>query len=165
MNEHIELLVASKASVGIKLLKILLILIAGLAVVLLLLTGSFIALLAAIAAGAGAYFISQRQDIEYEYTLTMNELDIDVVYNKQSRKHLVTLDLSKMEICAPIKSYHLDDYKNRTLKCVDYSSRNPENDANKYALIYSGEVKYIIEPDTRLVEAFWNNAPRKVFKE
>ncbi|MCR4651061.1 MAG: hypothetical protein K5662_04835 [Lachnospiraceae bacterium] len=119
--------------------------------------------LVAVASGYGAYFCGKWVDIEYEYTLVEKELDVDVVFRKESRKHLETIDLLKMEIFAPEKSSALDMYRNRDVKVVDYSSRKPENEDKRYVLYYDGSTKYILEPEERLIKAFYNIAPRKVF--
>ncbi len=165
MNEHIELIVPARGALVSRILSVVLAAIAVLAGLLVFLTANVLILLIAIAFGVGAYFCSQRTSIEYEYSLTMSEMDVDIIFNKQSRKHLITLDLSKMEVCAPMGSYHLDEYKNRNCKTVDYSSGIPENDGAKYVMYYSGDTRYILEPDERLVNAFYNIAPRKVFKD
>lgn len=165
MNDHIELIVPSKSLLRFRIITAFLVVLAILAGAFMLFTGSMFLLLIAVIAGVLAYMCAQRVDIEYEYSLTMNEMDIDIIYSKQSRKHLITLDLSKMEVCAPLNSYHLDEFKNRNYKTVDYSSCNPYNDAAKYVMYYSGECRYILEPDERMVNAFYSIAPRKVFRD
>ena len=51
-----------------------------------------------------------------------------------------------MEILAPIKSWHLDDYKNRQLKVVDYSSGVEQQPDIRYSMIYNGEKRVISSP-------------------
>lgn len=165
MNEHIELLISSRQSSGHKAAKIALIVATVVAAILFFMTQSILVLLVAVAAGFGAYYLGLRSEIEYEYAITESDMDVDAIFSKQTRKHIITLDLKKMEVCAPINSYHLDEYKNRQYKSADYSSRNPENQKNMYVMYYNGEKKFIFELDDRFVNAIYNQAPRKVFRE
>ena len=81
------------------------------------------------------------------------------------RKKVETFDLERMEILAPIKSWHLDDYKNRQLKVVDYSSGVEQQPDIRYSMIYNGEKRVIFEPNAEMVAAIKSIAPRKVFTD
>jgi len=164
MNEHIELLVAVKPKIVNNILKIVLWVVAILSF-LASLSGilGLISLLIAIIAAVAGYFIGLKCDLEYEYTLTDKEIDIDVIYSKQRRKGVTNIDLTKLEIMAPVNSYRLDGYKNRTVKTEDYSSGDEANVKNMYAMYYDGSRKLIIEPDERLFKAIYNVAPHKVY--
>lgn len=124
-----------------------------------------LSILAAVACGVGAYFVGIRSQVEYEYSYMDKELDVDAIYSKQKRKHLVTFDLGKMEVLAPINSYHLDEYKNRTYQVCDYSSGMSGEQDKRYVMYYSGEKKVIFEPTAEMVEAIMYVAPRKVFRD
>ena len=130
MNEHIEFLVKVKQRTLLVVVKIVLWILTVLGV-LLTFTGilSIFPLIFAVITGLCANLCGLRADIEYEYTLTDKEIDIDVIYAKQSRKHLVTLDLEKMEIMAPVESPRLHGYKSRAAKIKEFSSKmtNPVN--------------------------------------
>lgn len=164
MNEHIELLIAVKPKMLNNILKIALWVIAALS-----LLASFvgilgiISLIIAIAAGVAAYIIGMRADLEYEYTLTDKEIDIDAIFSKQKRKSITNLDLTKLEIMAPLDSYRLDGYKNRNVKTEDYSSGEESNKKNMYVMYYDGSRKIIIEPDEQLYKAIYSVAPHKVY--
>ena len=76
-----------------------------------------------------------------------------------------TFDLGRMEILAPIKSWHMDEFKNRQLKDVDYSSGVEEKPDKRYCMIYNGEKRVIFEPNAEMVAAIKSIAPRKVFTD
>lgn len=162
MNEHIELLVAAKEKSYLKIGKTVLWVISGLGLVLSFIGVGILPFIVAVVAGAAAYFIGLRADVEYEYSLTEKEIDIDVIYSKQTRKHVTTIDLTKLEIMAPIESSKLDGYKIRACKNEDYSSAKSENKKNMYAMYYDGSRCIVIEPDERLYKAIHNIAPHKV---
>ena len=166
MNEHIEFLVKVKQRTLLVVLKIVLWILTVLGV-LLTFTGilSIFPLIFAVITGLCANVCGLRADIEYEYTLTDKEIDIDVIYAKQSRKHLVTLDLEKMEIMAPVESPRLHGYKSRAAKIKDFSSKmaNPVNPICE--MYYDGNKCFRIEPDERLFKAIKDVAPFKVYTD
>ncbi len=45
----------------------------------------------------GAVLVIKSTRVEYEYTITNHELDIDVIRAKSRRKHMTTIDLKKIE--------------------------------------------------------------------
>ncbi|RKM58249.1 hypothetical protein D6853_01545 [Butyrivibrio sp. X503] len=119
-----------------------------------------------IAACVGYYFLKLNADIEYEYQYCDREITVDKVLNKASRKHICNYSVDKIEVLAPSKSYHLDEYKNRTLNVHDYSSRDKDAQPDPtYTFIYDGKEKIIIEPSSDFVQAIKNVAPRKVFTD
>ena len=121
METYVECMVKKKANGLMSALKVLLI---GIAVItgLLGFMGLIVFLIIAVVAGVGAYFVSLNANLEYEYLYVDKQLTVDKIMARTRRKKVETFDLERMEILAPIKSWHLDDYKNRQLKVVDYSS-------------------------------------------
>ena len=166
MNEHIEFLVKVKQRTLLVVVKIVLWILTVLGVLLTFTEIlSIFPLIFAVITGLCANLCGLRADIEYEYTLTDKEIDIDVIYAKQSRKHLVTLDLEKMEIMAPVESPRLHGYKSRAAKIKDFSSKmtNPVNPICE--MYYDGNKCFRIEPDERLFKAIKDVAPFKVYTD
>ena len=161
MNERIEVMVKRKTPVVMKVTQYVLILVAVFLVYML----GILAILFSIIAGVLAYIIGNRSNIEYEYTYFDKELDVDVIYSMQKRKHITTYDLAQLEVLAPKGSYHLDAFKNRDVKTKDFSTQFPENEKNVYVMYLAGSEKVIFEPTPELVKAIANIAPRKVFTE
>jgi len=164
MNEtYVEWLVKKKTPVYMAFLKILTIM---LAVCFILVGIGFPPLLLiGIIFGVAAYFIYFNADLEYEYLYVDKELTVDKVMAKSKRKRVATFDLDKMEIVAPIKSWHLDNYKNRNDKTVDYSSGEEKQPDRRYVFFYDGRQKVIFEPNEEMIKAMQFVAPRKVFKD
>lgn len=163
---YVECLVAKKPSFAKRLLKTLLIMftvvffLLGMVTVL-----SIVALIIAIVFGVGAYFAYMNADIEYEYLYLDKEISIDKVMAKSRRKRIVSYDVNRMEILAPVRSYRLDSYKNRTMKTVDYSSGVEGQPDKRYMMIYEGNTKVILEPSMEMIKAIQTVAPRKVFTD
>ena len=164
MNEtYVEWLVKRKTPAYMTLLKILTIM---LTVCFVLLCFFLLpAMIIAVLLGVAAYFVYLNSDVEYEYLYVDKELTVDKVMAKSRRKRVATYDLGKIEILAPIKSWHLDNYKNRTDKTVDYSSGEEKQPDRRFAFFYDGKQRVLIEPNEEMIKAMQTVAPRKVFKD
>lgn len=161
-ESYVEWMVARKTPAIFLFLKYLLI---GLAVVAFFASFLFgtVAFIVAIVFGVGAYFEMIYTDVEYEYLYLDKEITVDKVLHKTRRKRVATYEVGKIEIMAPLRSYHLDDYKNRQAKVLDFSSGVVNQPDTRYVFFYNGEQKVIFEPNEAMVKCVKNVAPRKVF--
>lgn len=166
MNDtYSELLVKKEQTAKEKIIKVLVIA----AIVVAVLAGTMIPLflVVAVALGVAAYFLLPNLDLEFEYLYVNGELDIDRIASRAKRKRVKSLDLSKMEIMAPLKSHRLDYQNHNTnMKVYDYSSGNPEHKI--YAMIIPDEkevCKVLLEPDNELIKNIEKSCPRKVFTD
>lgn len=161
---YVELLIQKKTPAWLAALRIV-----SMALTVLLalpgLMGFFPLLIGAAVCGAAAYFIYLQSNMEYEYLYVDKQLSIDKVMAKSKRKKAAEFDLERMEVLAPVQSYHLDEYKNKNYKTADYSTGVAAQPDKRYVMYYNGEQKVILEPDARLVKAIQNIAPRKVFTD
>ncbi|NLL76924.1 MAG: hypothetical protein GX235_06725 [Clostridiales bacterium] len=162
-DTYVECLVKKKTGTGLLLLRILSVMLT----VVFVLIGLIIwpALIIGALTGIAAYFIYLNSDLEYEYLYLDKEITIDKVLAKTRRKKVTKFDVQRMEILAPMNSYHLSDYKNRTAKTYDYSSGEAKQPEVRYVMFYEGGQKIILEPNMELVKAIKNVAPRKVFTD
>ena len=167
MNDtsYVEVLVARKPSALLMVLKYVLFLLAACAF-LLGMMGYIAALILAIGFAAGAYFVTLNASIEYEYQYCEREITVDKILNKSKRKRVAVFETDKLEALAPSKSYHLDEYRNNSnYRTLDFSSGVEKQPDPTYILYYDGREKVIFEPNTQLIEAVRNVAPRKVFTD
>ncbi|HOQ16793.1 MAG TPA: DUF6106 family protein [Defluviitaleaceae bacterium] len=158
-----EQLVAKKRTIKDYILVILIMLVA---IVLLLfvipMLGTF-SLLAVALILFGTYWLIQRFDIEYEYILTNDELDVDKIIGKSKRKKLLTVSVKEFEIMAHVNdekyAHELSNYN----KILDYSSG--EIKLNTYAAIFNynnQKVKMIFEPNEEIIKGIFQYIPRKL---
>jgi hypothetical protein len=121
--------------------------------------GAF-ALVAPIAAGFGVYYILASLNVEYEYCLTNDELDIDCIYNKARRKRKYSCSIRNAEIfCRADDQTSLARFT-RAKRVKDFSSGAGK--PNTYAFIIN-DAKIIIEPDERFLEAVKKYLTPRVF--
>lgn len=163
---YVECLVKGKAPILPRILKIVLILLSAVLGLGVILFGAGVGtFFAAILAGVGAYFASWYCSVEYEYLYLDKEISVDVIWAQTRRKRVGTYSLDRMEILAPVKSYHLDEYKNRNVKVKDYSIGEEKQPDLRYAMYYEGGAKIILSPSEDFVKVVKNMAPRKVFMD
>ena len=135
-DSYVECLVKAKQPTWAKILKVLLI---ALTVLSCLVMFVFIIFLpVALAAGVGAYFLNMYTDLEYEYLYLDKELSVDKIMAKSKRKRVGTYSLDRMEVFAPVYSYHLDNFKNRQVKEKDYSIGEVLQPDGRYSMYYEG---------------------------
>jgi len=166
MNDlYVECLVERKTPASITLAKFVCFMV-GIALLLLnLMTANIVFLIGAIIFIVGGYLCMMEADVEYEYLYVDREITIDKVIGKSRRKTKGSYQVDKMEILAPVNSWHLDGMKNRSFKVIDYSDGEKGQMGNQYAMIYEGGTKVILSPDKAFLDAIKSVAPRKVFMD
>jgi hypothetical protein len=165
MNEtYVECMVKRKPNLGIKLLYAALVALTALLVLWGLVAGFLFLVIGGVFA-ALTYYVYLNSEIEYEYIYVDRQLSVDKVLNRSRRKKVAAYDLERMEILAPIASYQLDSYKNRTAQVVDYSSGEKKEPDPRFSLYYDGKTQIVFEPSPEMVKAIAMVAPRKVFKD
>ena len=166
-TSYVECLVASKASPVIKILSYLSLVLAAVFFLSSILVGlGIVGLVLCIAFGAAYYFLSMNASIEFEYQYCEKEITVDKILGKAKRKNVGKYDVERIEAMAPSRSYHLDEFKNKTLKNVDYSAREPGRQPDPtYTFIYDGKERVVFEPSAEFVTAVKNVAPRRVFTD
>ncbi|MBE7054224.1 MAG: hypothetical protein E7391_08125 [Ruminococcaceae bacterium] len=105
-----------------------------------------------------AYVLISRFSIEYEYTLTNSELDIDKIYAKRKRTKILTLDVKEIEIMAPI-GYETEIKFDRVIDC------STKDLSNAYFCIYTdngSRIKFIFNPPQKMIDSIKTFSPSKV---
>lgn len=166
MNEsYKELLVKKEQGVGQKALRVGCIIPTVILGFLTFVFGNIPLFIITVALGVLDYFIYQWTDVEYEYLYLDKEISIDKIMAKTRRKKAATIEVGKIEIMAPVKSYQLDSYKNREVKTVDYSAGKDLPDQKLYVLYYEGNQKYFLNLTEDFAKTIKGIIPRKVFTE
>lgn len=164
MNDaYVECLVRSAKSGKTKVLKVVLIVLAvAFALAMFAVPAS---LLLAILSGVGAYFAHLFSCVEYEYLYLDREITVDRILAQSGRKRVATYSVDRIEVFAPIGSWHLDAFKNRDVKTTDYSIGEERQPDGRYVMYYEGGARVLFSPTQEFVKALMNVAPRKVFKD
>lgn len=164
-EDFVETLVKRKTNYGLSALMVVLYIMCGVCVLLAMIGLGLAALLFAIIMGILGYICGHYSKVEFEYSYCNKELDVDAIYAQTTRRHQSTLDLSKMEALVRVNGNKMKEYQNRQFKTVDYSTKDKANADAVYALFYDGTMKYLIEPDDKLLDAIKYMYARKVFED
>ena len=100
-----------------------------------------------------------RKNIEFEYCVTNDDLDIDKIINKQKRKRLETIKIKNIVSMAPVGSPNLMDITGR--KITNITSGYP--DRKIYCMVYGAEKAILFEPNKKIVEAMQQRNPKNIF--
>ena len=117
-----------------------------------------------------AYFFSwlyfRTIDVEWEYTLVEKSRYVEKIMQKAKRKRMAEYDLSKVEMIAPVSSYHIKEYDKRNLKVLDFTSLEPDRNIFAMIILNNNEmVKVLFEPSERMLKEMRNVAPRQLHIE
>lgn len=104
----------------------------------------------------GVWLIS-GMNVEYEYIVTNNELDIDKIIGRRKRKRMITLDLSKANDFGEY-SFGGDIEADTTV----HATTGFEKNAHYLLVEHSdyGKVKVLFNPNKKLREAIANGVPK-----
>ena len=159
---YTELLVKRKPGAKEKLIKVFLI-----AMVILslpaVITFTFGLLIVAIVI-AFAVFVFTRLDIEFEYLYYNGDFDVDIIYRKTKRKKVYSMNVSELELLAPIQSMEVKPYER--LRTFDYSSGT--RSGKEYVMVVSRngqKERVVFEPNEKIIEDLYYKAPRKVVRK
>lgn len=161
---YVECLIKARGKGLFRFLKVLLIMLT-VVFALLSLMGVVFMFILAIAAGVGIYFVNLQCNVEYEYMYMDRELTIDKIMAKTKRKRVGVYSVDRMEIFAPVKSYHLDNFKNRSVTEKDFSIGEELKPDRRYVFYYEGGQRILVSPSEELVKAMKMIAPRKIFND
>ncbi len=162
---YIEWLVSQKDNTLFKVLKTICLVLAILCGAMFFLYFNIFLLLGTIALAVLTYFVGLYIYVEYEYIFVDGELTIDRILAKSKRKRMEVLELSKVEIIAPLNSHKLDGFAHRNYREYDYTSKERTRDSHIFVLYYQGGKKLLLEPSRELAEAFRSQIPHKVHLE
>ena len=130
-----------------------------------LLGGQF-GLLVAAAEAYFAYQFMMSRNIEYEYSVTNGEVDIDKIIAQKKRKRVLNIDCKQFEIVASVRDQeHQTEYQDPTIsKTIETMSSYDA--VNLYYAIFTHEGKktrLIFEPTEKMLSVFKAYIPRKIF--
>lgn len=107
------------------------------------------------------FFLKKNALIEYEYSFTNGEIDIDKIIEMKKRKNMVSFETKDIEILARENS---DDLKsiNRTEKTINCALRSSENIYKAVVNTNKGRVTLILAPDEKFINLCRRYNPRVV---
>lgn len=129
---------------------------------------AFLSILAAaliVALGYGEWWLITNQSVEYEYSVTNGDIDIDQITARRKRKRIVSVVGSKLEVLEP---YNAAAYASRPFdrKVVAAPS---EAEEGLWCFTYrskkSGHTLVVFQPEKRVLDALVIGLPALVQRE
>lgn len=109
----------------------------------------------------GAIYLSYvtigRLKVEYEYSITNDELDIDAIVNRKSRKRMISINLKEVEVMAHNSK---KEKVRQEGKIKDYSSGTNDDTYMFIAKKDNENFRVIFEPNEGILEAIGKKMSR-----
>jgi len=102
-----------------------------------------------------AYRIIVSRNIEFEYTVTNGELDVDKIINRKRRKRIITVDTKSFETFEPVNDKLLAHIKTITPLLTIHAEGDITSPDTYIAVFHKNGVKncLFIQPNERILEA------------
>ena len=167
----IEYMVRRRSTAKIKLLKlgiVLLAIVVGGALFVassLIEAISFLSVAFLAGAGFGAYHLITSMNVEFEYSLTNGELDVDKIVAERKRRRLVTV---RCRDVMDFGRYNEDDHKSKTYQNKIFACDNPKNDDVWFFTFpdkLKGETLLVFNASERMLSGMKPFLPRILFRK
>ena len=99
----------------------------------------------------GGYYLLTGLNVEYEYSVTNDELDVDKIIARRKRTHLITVDIGSFVSFAPFTE-QVEDRPNATLVLCADNTGEGEYYADLTTEEY-GETRIVFTPNQKVVDA------------
>lgn len=112
----------------------------------------------------GAHKISERFKKEFEYIITDDLVDIDVVFNASRRKRLISFSIKEAEVLASVTNKEKNAVLNGDFDEVIDATTNSKG-ANVFFVVVDQDKRKLVkfEPPYAALEILRKHAPSKVF--
>ena len=168
MDSFNEYMVRRKKS-GVDIAKMAAMIVGAIVLILILLLfaqflGSFL-LLAVVGVGYLLYIGINMQKVEFEYSVTNGELDIDKITAQRKRKRVVSVRSRDFEYFAPKTAEHMSAYNDSTVTARIDATSNTGDEGVYFAIYFKNNLKTCMsfEPTEKMLNDFARFAPRNSF--
>ena len=110
------------------------------------------------------YILWASLNVEFEYSVTNGDLDIDKIVSKKRRKKIVRTKIKDFEYFAPLNDEHISVAEDKSVNTVIDASSDLDS-PNIYFAIYfnnSEKVCLLFEPTDKMIENFAHYIPRSL---
>ena len=110
----------------------------------------------------GGHWLSAKFNREFEYIITEDYVDIDVIYNASRRRRVISFSMKEVQFIASVKSDEFKNYSNGEYKVIDATTGR--KNANVYFAAVEKNGKFLVkfEPPVTALQELRKYAPSKV---
>ncbi len=124
-----------------------------------------LALIIIVPLGYGMWWLLSGMNVEYEYSITNNDIDIDRIVARRKRERVVSVSLQKVET---VGVYNPAQWQGRSVDRVVLAAPS-EQEEGLYSFSYHskkrGHTLVIFQPNERIMAAFKQGLPRLLQRE
>ncbi len=102
--------------------------------------------------GCGGYFISML-DIEYEYIMTNDIIEIDCIYAKRKRKKVIEFNVKDIIAMVKVTENKEQHTFNTAKKTIDFTSNTNKDNGYKAIIKQEENIMIKFEPNEKILEA------------
>ncbi len=167
MDVFVEYLVKRRSTPATALLKVAIALVAVVLILVLIVLslglGNFavFAVAAAFGAGYGAWYLLTGFNVEFEYSFTNGEIDIDKIIAQRKRKRLITVVCREVEA---VGKYNPAAHTNANYQTKIFACEDEKDTENTWYLIYKsvnfGKTLVVFNPPQKMLTAMKPFLPR-----
>ncbi len=163
-----EYMIKKQKDVGAKLITVVLYLLASVISIiafLMLMPVGFGSAVALIIAGAfyGAYRLSGNMNKEFEYIVTDDIIDVDVIVNKSKRKRLISFNLESVKVLSEINNPSCKHYLNESFDSVIDATSGRKDKKIYFAVVEkTNKVLVKMELTEAMLQALYEISPSKI---
>ncbi len=114
----------------------------------------------------GVWFITQRFNIEYEYIVTNDELDVDKIMSRKTRKRMLTISVKKFDEFGKAEGTRFEELMNNPEIQVKFdASISKKSEGRFYALFVNKKEQkmlLIFNPTEKMLKMFRMHNPGRV---
>ncbi len=163
-----EYMIKKQKDVGAKLITVILYFVAFVISVIaffMLVPIGFGSAAALIIAGAfyGAYRLSGNTNKEFEYIVTEDIIDVDVIVNKSKRKRLISFNLESVKVLADVNNAQFKHYLNESFDSVIDATSGRKDKKVYFAVVEkTNKVLVKMELTESIVQGLYEISPSKI---
>lgn len=163
-----EYMIKKQKDAGAKLFTVLMYLVASVISIfafIILMPIGFGSAVALIIAGAfyGAYRISGNMNKEFEYIVTEDIIDVDVIVNKSKRKRLVSFNLENVKVLASVDNAQFKHYLNEGFDSVIDATSGRKDKKVYFAVVEkTNKVLVKMELTESILQSLYEISPSKI---
>lgn len=111
------------------------------------------------------WHLIRRRNQEFEYAITNNEIDIDVIISKSRRKRVFSGYIRDIEAFRPLGSSEFEHTFSQVQAEKDFSSGRPEVVRYEFVANFQGQkMRIVVEPNEDLLASFKSHLKRGISK-
>lgn len=121
-----------------------------------------------LATGTVFVMMFRERNIEYEYSMTNDDIEIAKIINHKRRRMAIQFNTNNIKQIAPEQSQRLANERERNpgMRYTDYTSKEPKDTVYGFELDLRGiHTIILLEPTEAMMENFQQRIPNKIYHD